>query len=113
MISIFGLWRLTRDLYKLAFFNSDLNWIKDILSEDKKILNITRNETILKMKYARTLKQLRSFVGSNNPYKTPIILSLTENLRSLLKKITARKNCEYFMEIAKNKIVCRKTHENN
>ena len=53
-------------LSKCNFFKTEVNWLGHKLSESGVTPKITKTEAILKLEHPKSLKQLRSFLGSIN-----------------------------------------------
>ena len=83
-------------LEKCAFFQSEVNWLGHKLTSEGITLQITKTEAILKLQHPKSLKQLRSFMGSINHLSKfiPNAASLTDKLRSLLRKKKREKEDE-------------------
>ena len=57
---------LALKLLKCEFFQNEVNWLRHKLSLDGLSPKITKTEAILKLSPPKSLKQLRSFMGSIN-----------------------------------------------
>ena len=84
---------LALKLEKCAFFQSEVNWLDHILTLEGITPKITKTETILKLQHPKSLKQLRSFMGSINHLSKfiPNAASLTDQLRPLLREENEKK----------------------
>ena len=79
---------LSLKLSKCEFFETEVNWVGHKLSESGITPKITKTEAILKLEHPRSLKQLRSFLGSINHLSKfiPNAANLTDKLRPLLRE---------------------------
>ena len=79
---------LALKLEKSAFFQSEVNWLGHKLTSEGITPKITKTEAILKLQHPKSLKQLRSFMGSINHLSKfiPNAASLTDRLRPLLRE---------------------------
>ena len=79
---------LALNLEKCAFFQSEVNWLGHKLTSEGITPKILKTEAILKLQHPKSLKQLRSFMGSINHLSkfTPNASSLTDKLRALLRE---------------------------
>ena len=78
---------LALKLSKCEFFQSSVYWLSHKYSPEGIIPKITKKEAISKLQPPKSLKQLRSFMGSINhlPKVIPSAASLTDKLRPLLR----------------------------
>ena len=78
---------------KCAFFQPDVNWLGHKLTSEGITPKITKTEAILKLQHPKSLKQLRSFMGSINHLSKfiPNAASLTDQLRPLLSEENEKK----------------------
>ena len=84
---------LALKITKCDFFLPSVNWLGHNLSAEGIIPKITKTEAIANLQPPKSLKQLRSFMGSIN-HLTKIIpnaASLTDKLRPLLKEENEKK----------------------
>ena len=81
-------------LSNCEFFKTEVKWLRHKLSESGVTPKITRTEAILKLEHPRSLKQLRSFLGSINHFSKfiPNAANLTDKLRPLLREENGEKN---------------------
>ena len=79
---------LALKLSKCEFFQNEVNWLGHKLSSEGTSPKITKTEAILKLSPPKSLKQLRSLMGSINQLAKciPNAASLTEKLRLLLRE---------------------------
>ena len=84
---------LSLKLSKCEFFKTKVNWLGHKLSESGVTPKITKTEAILKLEHPRSLKQLRSFLGSINHLSKfiPNAANLTDKLRPLLREENEKK----------------------
>ena len=84
---------LALKITKCEFFQSSVNWLGHNLSVHGIIPKITKTEAIANLQPPKSLKQLRSFMGSINHLSKfiPNAASLTEKLRPLLKEENEKK----------------------
>ena len=84
---------LALKITKCEFFQSSVNWLGHNLSVHGIIPKITKTEAFANLQPPRSLKQLRSFMGSINHLSKfiPNAASLTEKLRPLLKEENEKK----------------------
>ena len=84
---------LALKLSKCEFFKQEVNWLGHHLSEEGVRPKITKTEAVVNLNQPKSLKQLRSFLGSINHLakSIPNVASLTENLRPLLKEENQKK----------------------
>ena len=84
---------LALKITKCEFFQSSVNWLGHNLSVHGIITKITKTEAIANLQLPKSLKQLRSFMGSINHLSKfiPNAASLTEKLRPLLKEENEKK----------------------
>ena len=84
---------LALKITKCEFFQSSVNWLGHNLSLHGIIPKITKTEVIANLQPPKSLKQLRSFMGSINHLSKfiPNAASLTEKLRPLLKEENEKK----------------------
>ena len=84
---------LALKISKCEFFQPAVNWLGHNLSIHGIIPKITKTEAIANLKPPKSLKQLRSFMGSINHLSKfiPNAASLTEKLRPLLKEENEKK----------------------
>ena len=84
---------LALKISKCEFFQPAVNWLGHNLSIHGIITKITKTEAIANLKPPKSLKQLRSFMGSINHLSKfiPNAASLTEKLRPLLKEENEKK----------------------
>ena len=84
---------LSLKLVKCEFFKTEVNWLGHKLSESGVTPKITKTEAILKLEHPKSLKQLRSFLGSINHLAKfiPNAANLTEKLRPLLREENEKK----------------------
>ena len=70
------------------FFKTEVNWMGHKLSESGVTPKVTKTEAILNLEHAKSLKQLRSFLGSINHLSKfiPNAATLTDKLRPLLRE---------------------------
>ena len=75
------------------FFWKEVNWLGHKLSSEGFTTKITKTEAIFQLSPPKSLKQLRSFLGSRNHLAKfiPNAASLTENLRPLLREENEKK----------------------
>ena len=87
---------LTLKLSKCEFFQNEVNWLGHKLSAEGITPKITKTEAILKISPPKSLKQLRSTMGSINHLAEfiPKAASLTEKLRPLLREENEKKKLE-------------------
>ena len=80
-------------LSKCEFFKTEVNWLGHKLSESGVTPKITKTEAILKLEHPKSLKQLRSFLGSINHLSKfiPNAANLTDKLRPLLREENEKK----------------------
>ena len=73
---------------KCAFFPSEVNWLGHKLTSEGITSKITKTEAIQKLQHPKSLKQLRSFLGSINHISKfiPNAASLTDKLRPLSRE---------------------------
>ena len=85
---------LALKLKKCAFFQPEVNWLGHKLTSEGITPKITKTEAILKLQHPKSLKQLRSIMGSINHLSKliPNNASLTDQLRPLLIEENERKN---------------------
>ena len=78
---------------KCEFFQPSVNWLGHNLSAEGIIPKITKTEAIANLKPPKSLKQLRSFMGSINHLSKfiPNAANLTDKLRPLLKEENEKK----------------------
>ena len=84
---------LSLKLSKCEFFKAEVNWLGHKLSESGVTPKITKTEAILKLEHPKSLKQLRSFLGSINHLSKsiPNAANLTDKLRPLLREEKEKK----------------------
>ena len=84
---------LSLKLSKCEFFKTEVNWLGHKLSEGGVTPKITKTEDILKLEHPKSLKQLRSFLGSINHLSKfiPNAANLTDKLRPLLREENEKK----------------------
>ena len=84
---------LALKISKCEFFQPAVNWLGHNLSIHGIIPKITKTEAIANLQTPKSLKQLRSFMGSINHLSKliPNAASLTEKLRPLLKEENEKK----------------------
>ena len=84
---------LALKLSKCEFFKQEVNWLGHHLSEEGVRPKITKTEAVVNLNPPKSLKQLRSFLGSINHLAKfiPNVASLTEKLRPLLKEENQKK----------------------
>ena len=84
---------LALKLSKCEFFRNEVNWLEHKLSSEGISPKITKTEVILKLSPPKSLKQLRSFMGSINHLAKfiPNAASLTVKLRPLLREENEKK----------------------
>ena len=84
---------LALKLSKCEFFKQEVNWLGHHLSEAGIRPKITKTEAVVNLNPPKSLKQLRSFLGSINHLAKfiPNAASLTEKLRPLLKEENQKK----------------------
>ena len=84
---------LSLKLSKCEFFKTEVNWLGNKLSESGVTPKITKTEAKLKLEHPRSLKQLRSFLGSINHLSKfiPNATNLTDKLRPLLREENEKK----------------------
>ena len=87
---------LALELSKCEFFKQEVNWLGHQLSEVSEVgvrPKITKTEAVVNLNPLKSLKQLRSFLGSINHLAKfiPNAASLTEKLRPILKKENQKK----------------------
>ena len=84
---------LALKLSKCEFFKQEVNWLGHHLSEAGVKPKITKTEAVVNLNPPKSLKQLRSFLGSINHLAKfiPNAASLTEKLRPLLKEENQKK----------------------
>ena len=80
--------KLALNLEKCAFFQTEVNWLVHKLTPEVITPKVTKTEAILKVQHPKSLKQLRSFMGSINHLFKFIsnAASLTDQLRPLLRE---------------------------
>ena len=85
---------LALKISKGEFFKQQVNWLGHHLSEAGVSPKFTKTEAIINLNPPKSLKQLRSFLGSINRLAKfiPNAASLTEKLRPLLKEENQKKN---------------------
>ena len=85
--------KLALKISKCAFFKQQVNWLGHHLSESGVSPKFTKTEAILNLNPSKSLKHLRSFLGSINHLTKfiPNAASLTEKLRPLLKEENQKK----------------------
>ena len=79
---------LALKMEKCTFFQSEVSWLGQQLTSEGRTPKITKTETILELQHPKSLKQLRSFMGSVNHLSKfiPNAASLTDRLRPLLRE---------------------------
>ena len=84
---------LSLKLSKCDFFKTEVNWLGHKLSESGITPKITKTEAILKLEHPKSLKQLRSFLGTINHLAKfiPNAANLTDKLRPLLREENEKK----------------------
>ena len=85
---------LALKLSKCELFQNEVNWLGHKLSLDGISPKITTTEAMLKLSPPKSMKQLRSFMGSINhlaPF-IPNAANLTEKLRPFCEKRTRKRN---------------------
>ena len=84
---------LALKLSKCEFFQNDVNWLGHKLSLEGISPKISKTEAILKLSPPKSLKELRSFMGSMNHLAKfiPNAANLTEKLRPLLREENEKK----------------------
>ena len=84
---------LALKISKCEFFQPSVNWLGHNLSAEGIIPKITKSEAIANLQTPKSLKQLRSFMGSiNQLFKfIPNAANLTDKLRPLLKEENEKK----------------------
>ena len=84
---------LSLKLSKCELFKTEVNWLGHKLSESGVTPKITKTEAILKLEHPKSLKQLRSFLGSINHLSKfiPNAANLTDKLRPLLREENEKK----------------------
>ena len=84
---------LALKITKCDFFQPSVNWLGPNLSAEGIIPKITKTEAIANLQPPKSLKQLRSFMGSINHLSKfiPNAASLTDKLRPLLKEENEKK----------------------
>ena len=87
---------LALKLSKCEFFQNEVNWLGHKLSSEGISPKITKTEAVLKLSPPKSLKQLRSFMGSINHLAKliPNAANLTEKLRPLLREENEKKKLE-------------------
>ena len=87
---------LALKLEKCEFFQTEVNWLGQKLTPEGITPKVTKTEAILKLQHPKSLKQLRSFMGSINPLSKfiPNAVSLTNQLRPLLREENEKKKDE-------------------
>ena len=78
---------------KCEFFQSSVNWLGQKLSSEGFVPKITKTEAIANLQPSKSLKPVRSFIGSINQLSKfiPNAASLTDKLRPLLKEENEKK----------------------
>ena len=84
---------LSLKLSKCDFFKTEVNWLGHKLLESWVTPKITKTEAILKLEHPKSLKQLRSFLGSINHLSKfiPNAANLTDKHRPLLREKNEKK----------------------
>ena len=84
---------LALKISKCEFFQPSVNWLGHNLSAEGIIPKITKSEAIANLQTPKSLKQLRSFMGSINQLSKfiPNAANLTDKLRPLLKEENEKK----------------------
>ena len=84
---------LALNLEKCAFFQSEVNWLGHNFTSEGITPKNTKTEAKLKLQHPKSLKQLRSFMGSFNHLSKliPNAASLTNKLRPLLREENEKK----------------------
>ena len=84
---------LALKITKCEFFQPSVNWLGHNLSAEGIIPKITKTQAIANLQPPKSLKQLRSFMGSINHLSKfiPNAASLTDKLRPLLKEENEKK----------------------
>ena len=72
---------LALKLEKCAFFQTEVNWLGHKHSSEGITPKVTKIEAILKLQHPKSLKQLRSFMGSNNHLSKLLPVQLRPLLR--------------------------------
>ena len=95
---------LALKLSKCEFFKQEVNWLGHHLSETGVRPKITKTEAVVNLNPPKSLKQLRSFLGSINHLAKfiPNAASLTEKLRPLLKEENQKKELKNMKLPVKN-----------
>ena len=85
--------KLALKISKCEFFKQEVNWLGHHLSEAGVRIKINKTEAVVNLNPPKSLKQLRSFLGSINHLASfiPIATSLFEKLRPLLKEENQKK----------------------
>ena len=85
-------------LSKYDFFKTEVNWLGHKLSESGVTPKITKTEAILKLEHPKSLKQLKSFLGSINHLTKfiPNAANLTDKLRPLSREENEKKKLKNF-----------------
>ena len=80
----------------MDFFQPSVNWLGHSLSAEGIVPKITKTEAIANLQPPKSLKQLRSFMGSISHLSNfiPNAASLTDKLRPLLKEENKKKENE-------------------
>ena len=84
---------LSHKLSKCEFFKTEVYWLGYKLSKNGVTPKIKKTEAIPKLEHRRSLKQLRSFLGSINHLSKfiPIAATFTDKLRPLLYEKSGKK----------------------
>ena len=84
---------LALKLSKCEFLQTEVNWLGHKLTSSGITPKVTKTEAILSLQHPKSLKQLRSFLGSINHLSKfiPNAASLTDQLRPLLKEENDKK----------------------
>ena len=84
---------LALKLVKCEFFQSEVNWLGHKLTTSGITPKVTKTEAILKLQHQKSLKELRSFMGSINHLSKfiPNAASQTDQIRSLLREENVKK----------------------
>ena len=101
---------LALKLSKCEFFENEVNWLGHMLLSEGISPKITKTEAILKLSPPKSLKQLKSFIGSINHLAKfiPNAASLTEKLRHLLREENEKKKLSVKIQV--KKLECGEEH---
>ena len=95
---------LALKLEKCKFFQTEVNWLGHKFTPESITPKVTKTEAILRLQHPKSLKQLRSFMGSINHLSKfiPNAASLIDQFRPLLREENEKKMKNVKLPVKKN-----------